>query len=249
MAYFSDSILLLYRDKKTRKSPRGKKTPKRVKKEQKKLLNREIEICTSITNKKEKAKPKKSPGKKSKDKKSPVAKTIIRKRVALASTPSKKSSTPQRPKRVKRQKVSDNKVQIKIEESLVKVEEESKNFSVPQKQTQELKKKPTPRSKLIKEESKGNETGKVSSPYEIKKMIESSILSEKMILESIQFPSGKNSLKVMQFVREISISSVKKIQTSIQRIKATEKKLKDLQKKQKDVLKKKGFAFEKQPSY
>jgi len=171
---------------------------------------------------------------------------------------------------VKRQKVSDNKVKIGIE-GHVKINaatyqksefnklgktEESKKQLLPVEETHEVEpsfttpRKPTPKSdrKLVKEESKSDmheeTTSKISAPLEIKKMIDSAILSKEAILESIHFPSSKNALKVLQYVREISVTSIRKIQSSIQRIKATEKKLKELQNKTKESLKKKGFKFE-----
>jgi hypothetical protein len=134
--------------------------------------------------------------------------------------------------------------------------EESKQQLMPAQQVQEVEsafatpRKPTPKSdkKLVKEESKSDmqeeTTSKISAPLEIKKMIDSAILSKEAILESINFPSSKNALKVLQYVREISVTSIRKIQSSIQRIKATEKKLKELQNKTKESLKKKGFKFD-----
>lgn len=90
-----------YRKQANKKSPLGKRTPKRVKKEHKKVRNHKIEVFTSIKiTKPEVEKPKKSPGRKSTKKesltkekttpsKSPVTKVIVRKRSA---------NTPQKPK-------------------------------------------------------------------------------------------------------------------------------------------------------
>lgn len=171
---------------------------------------------------------------------------------------------------MKRQKVSDNKVKIEYQErveisapahqnlefnKLSKIEE-SKQQTLPAQEIHEVgtslanTRKPTPKSekKLVKEESKSDvqeeTTSKISAPLEIKKMIDSAILSKETILASIHFPNEKNAIKVLQYVREISVTSIRKIQSSIQRIKATEKKLKELQNKTKESLKKKGFAFE-----
>lgn len=166
---------------------------------------------------------------------------------------------------MKRQKVSDTKVQLEVVEPVQNVQisapkavvnEEKKVQSTPTKKViraepiKSTPKKATPKStkKLVKEEAKqkveDDTSTKISSPYEIKKMLESTVLSRETLIESIQFPDGRNSVKILQYIREISISSVKKIQSSIQRIKATEKKLKELQKKTKDSLKRKGVSLE-----
>lgn len=256
-----------------RKSPPGKRTPKRIRKEPKKLINHEIEVYTSIKiTKNDKPKGKGDSGKKSKSKekdsnkndkisKSPVTKAIVRKRVA---------ETPQKPKRVKRQKVTDSKVQIMLENVHEEVKEPNKNSNFNKKQTneenkfekivkQEITKIATPKKSPVKsspakskiapkEESKERKShsneSRIISPFEIKKMIESSLLSKERILNSIHFPDPKNGFKILQGVKEISISSVKKIQSSIQRIRATEKKLVELQLKTKESLKKKGINLD-----
>jgi hypothetical protein len=206
-------------------------------------------------------------GKIDKNSKSPVTKTIIRKRVAV---------TPQKPKRVKRQKVTDSKVQIKVLNTHEEIKEHNRNSNFNKKGTNEenkfenvvmleVGKTTTPKksstkssplktksSPLViknspKEESKErkhhNHDSKIISPFEIKKMIENSLLSRERILNSIYFPDPKNGSKILQSVKEISISSVKKIQSSIQRIKATEKKLTELRQKTKESLRRKGISL------
>jgi hypothetical protein len=206
-------------------------------------------------------------GKIDKNSKSPVTKTIIRKRVAV---------TPQKPKRVKRQKVTDSRVQIKIENTHEEIKEHNRNSNFNKKGTNEenkfenvlmleLGKTASPKksstkssplknksSPLViknspKEESKErkhhNHDSKIISPFEIKKMIENSLLSRERILNSIYFPDPKNGYKILQSVKEISISSVKKIQSSIQRIKGTEKKLTELRQKTKESLRRKGISL------
>lgn len=163
--------------------------------------------------------------------------------------------------------MSDSKVQIQIQERVEIINhsphsdfnkkskaEEVKQQTTPIKKPKNVEvQKATPRKstpkrekKVVKEESKQTREGSnlISAPLEIKKMIENALLTREAILDSIHFPDCKNSLKIMQWVREISISSVKKIQSNIQRIKATEKKLKELQQKTKVSLKKKGVSLE-----
>ena len=275
--------------KASKNSPTPKKLPKRAakeankrenlkleeKKKQKKpkrAFNREIEVMTSIKiTKSDESKPKESPSKKSKgnqtpknasksNQKSPVTKAIVRKRHSV---------TPQKPKKVKRQKLDDSKIQIQIDKELEKSEshkeqvshnlsekEETKQQTAPSKTTtpqktpQKEKKQETPVKppKEEKEESKESvfedKNSKVPTPLEIKKMIENSTHSSTSIFESIRFPTGKNSVKVLQHMREISIASVKRIQNTVQRIKASEKKLKHLEHKTNESLKKKGICID-----
>lgn len=123
--------------------------------------------------------------------------------------------------RVKRQKVSDSKVQIQIQERVEIINHNSQSDIIKMSKSEEVKKqttpikkpknldvqkgtprKPTPKreKKLVKEESKQTQEGHnlISAPLEIKKMIENALLTRETILDSIQFPDCKNSLKIMQ---------------------------------------------------
>lgn len=233
------------------------------------VFNREIEVMTSIKiTKSDKSKSKSGSAKKEKKQqtpkksnksssKSPKTKTIVRKRHSV---------TPQKPKRVKRQKLDDTKAKIPADSVVRGVEqqsdqvsqnisekeegkqqtnpsEEEAKFRTPQKATKAQSPLQTP--KVEKEEEKGpyfeNKNSKVLMPLEIKKMLESSASSTSTLLDSLQFPSPKSSVKILQHVREISIGSVKKIQNTIQRVKGTERKLKELERKASEHLKRKGL--------
>lgn len=100
----------------------------------------------------------------------------------------------------------------------------------------------------IKEENKENlcidEDSKVLMPFEIKKLIESTSKQRNNILDMISFPYGKNSTKILQNLKEISLLSIKKIQIWFQRIKATERKLKDVEVKTHQSLEKKDVGLD-----
>lgn len=198
-----------------------------------------------------KSKSRSASKKQSTPKKSPPKK-VVHKNIKESETMSR---------RVKRQKVSSTSMHIKVEEK-VKIEEkktkkpdsnEEKKQKTPQKtQHKKTPKVATPKrnKRVLKEEAKQEhstpikgdiKSPKYVNPFEIKKMIETSILTRETIVKSIEFPSCHGGVKVLQHVKEISISTIKKIQSTIQRIKATEKKLKEIQIKTKESLKRKGI--------
>jgi hypothetical protein len=283
--------LKFYRKKSKKKSTESRRTPKRVIKEIKKKLNHEIEVFTSIkiTNERNNVSNKhknvgmeknsdsilnpsqgerwvqqnksnsKSPSKKQTTPKKSPPKKMVQKNIKESSTMSR---------RVKRQKVTNTSIQIKIEEK-AKINEknlkkedlrEEKKQKIPQKvQQKKIQKMETQRNtpkknkRVLKEEAKKEDSNlnsckikspKYVNPFEIRKMIETSVLTKETIVKSIEFPSCQGGVKVIQHVREISISTIKKIQSTIQRIKATERRLKDIQVKTKESLKRKGINLE-----
>lgn len=157
--------------------------------------------------------------------------------------------------KVKRHKVSDDKLLIQIRQdadndlnertttsSKPKIEEvKQKTPSKGKKWVGHISK--TQLFKLAKEEAKvaqDVQNSRFLMPYDIKKVIENDNTEDYSLLEGIGFPSASSFDKVVQCMKEISIASVKKIQNNIQRIKATEKKLKELERKATENLKKKS---------
>lgn len=229
-------------NRKSRKEPTSKHLKyrkigkKENKQEIKKKQTHEIEVLTSIKNKGQLKFEDKSKIRGS------VPKAVVRKH---------NNKSHQTSKRVKRQKVAESIVNNNVQGPVKSVRksitprkiakvEEKKQSTPSTKHTKRGSKKSTPKKpkRLIKEERKGPS---YSNPYDIKKVIEASLLNRTAILESIEFPESKGSGKILQDVREISISTIKKMQSTIQRIKATERKLKELQLKSKDTLRRKGI--------
>ena len=81
---------------------------------------------------------------------------------------------------------------------------------------------------------------KFVSPFEIKKLIENSVMSQESIIQSLEFPDSKNALKIIQSVREISLSLVKKVQSNIHKSKHHRKRLNEMYSKAKRNAKSKG---------
>jgi hypothetical protein len=163
--------------------------------------------------------------------------------------------------KVKRHKVSEDPVQIQIKQELDNDFNEKTTCSSRPKIEEVKHKTPVKLSKmhldvhkkqvfkLAKEEMKEKVAQDVQThflmPYEVKKLIDDDITGEYSILDNIGYPVLSSFDKVLQYMKEISISSVKKIQNNIQRIKATERKLKELERKSSENLKKKS----KQPTF
>ena len=160
--------------------------------------------------------------------------------------------------KVKRHKVSDDKLQIQTKQEIDNdLNERTTTSSKPK--IEEVKQKTPVKSKkhaghisktqvfkLAKEEAKvaqDVQTSHFLMPYDIKKAIENDNSDSHSILNGIGFPSVSSFDKVVQCMKEISIASVKKIQNNIQRIKATEKKLKELERKASENLKKKSKSL------
>ena len=96
-------------------------------------------------------------------------------------------------------------------------------------------------SKESKESSWTEEELNFLMPFEIKKLIESSSKSKEMILESITFPPEKNAVKILQHLKEISISSIEEIQNWFQRMIGTDRKIQDYDYKSNHWVAKKNF--------
>lgn len=92
----------------------------------------------------------------------------------------------------------------------------------------------------IKEKEQQDEDSKVLMPFDIKKMIEYDMTDQHSILDGISFPISENFEEILQWMKEISLQAIKKIQNSIQRIKGTDKRLKELERKAKENYTKKS---------
>ena len=59
-------------------------------------------------------------------------------------------------------------------------------------------------------------------------MVESSILNKESIIQSIEFPAVKDAFKVLKTMKEISLSLMKKVETSIHKSKLQRRRLSNI---------------------
>lgn len=160
----------------------------------------------------------------------------------------KNSASSQKLFKVKKQKVSEDEIQIKESEreleanivtTQIEVEkqEESKqdlpqDFEKPDVPLEESEKQMSPEIEVnIQEDCKENsgteEDLNFLMPLEIKRLIKEASQTKEMILESVSFPPVKNSSKILKQIKEISINSIKEIQNCFQRMTETDRKLRE----------------------
>lgn len=178
----------------------------------------------------------------------------------------KKSASEQKLFKVKKQKVSEDEIQINENEREVEAqvvtaniqtenEEESKkdiqnDLEDSDESLEEIIKIQSPKVEVnIQEDWKENsgteEDSEFLTPFEIKRLIKESSQTKEMIIESLVFPSVKNSSKILKQIKEISITSIQEIQNWFQRMIDTERKLRDYEFKSSNWAMKKSISHNK----